>query len=150
MAAVDEVERRTGTTTDGCSPFSNAGAVAGKIALIERGLCGFAVKARNATNAGAAAVIIYNNAANVNGAPPGMADDGINGAFVLIPTVSLRRADGLAILGQLGAAYRWTSAWISPFAPVPMRRIAPGSTRRFRSSVDRRSRTTTPWRRATC
>jgi hypothetical protein len=87
-AAVDAVEVG-GTSTDGCSPFSNV--VVGKIVLIERGLCGFAVKA-----------IIYNNAANVNGAPPGMADDGINGQFVLIPTVSLRRADGLAILGQLG------------------------------------------------
>ena len=52
-------------------PFTNAGAIAGKIALIERGLCGFAVKARNATDAGAAAVIIYNKAANVNAAPPG-------------------------------------------------------------------------------
>ena len=101
-AAADAVEAG-GTSTDGCSPFSNAAAVAGKIALIERGLCGFAVKARNATAAGAAAVIIYNNVANVNAAPPGMADDGVNGAFVLIPTVSVRRADGLAILGQLGA-----------------------------------------------
>lgn len=101
VAAVDEVEVG-GTSTDGCSPFINAAAVAGKIALIERGLCGFAVKARNATNAGAAAVIIYNNAANVNAAPPGMADDGINGVFVTIPTVSLRRADGLAIVAQLG------------------------------------------------
>jgi hypothetical protein len=76
--------------------------VAGKIALIERGLCGFAQKARNATNAGAAAVIIYNNVANVNAAPPAMGDDGINGQFVLIPAVSLRRADGLTIVGQLG------------------------------------------------
>ncbi len=64
--------------------------------------CGFAVKARNATNAGATAVIIYNNAANVNSAPPGMADDGINGVFVTIPTVSLTRADGLSIVSQLG------------------------------------------------
>ncbi len=101
-AAADAVEAG-GTATDGCSPFANAGAVAGRIVLIERGLCGFAVKARNATNAGALAVIIYNNLANVNAGPPGMADDGVNGAFVLIPTVSLRRADGLAVLGQLGA-----------------------------------------------
>ena len=92
-----------GTSTDGCSPFSNAGAVAGKIALVERGLCGFAQKARNATDAGAAAVIVYNNAANANAGPPGMADDGINGQFVLIPTVSLRRADGLAILAELAS-----------------------------------------------
>jgi len=101
VAVADAVEVG-GTDTDGCSPFSNAGAVAGRIALIERGFCGFAVKARNATDAGAVAAIIYNNTANVNGGPPGMADDGINGVFVLIPTVSLRRADGLAILGELG------------------------------------------------
>jgi hypothetical protein len=103
VAAEDAVEVG-GTSTDGCSPFNNAAAVAGRIALIERGLCGFAVKARNATNAGAAAVIIYNNAANATAGPFGMADDGLNGAFVTIPTVSLRRADGLAILGALPGA----------------------------------------------
>jgi hypothetical protein len=101
VAAVDAVETG-GTSTDGCSPFTNAAAVAGRIALVERGLCGFAVKARNATAAGAIAVVIYNQAANVNAAPPGMAGDGVNDAFVTIPAVSVRRADGLAILGQLG------------------------------------------------
>jgi hypothetical protein len=102
VPAEDAVEA-LGTSTDGCSPFTNAAAVKGNIALIERGSCGFAVKARNASEAGAAAVIIYNNAANVNGGPPGMADDGVNGAFVTVPTVSLRRADGLAILGQIAS-----------------------------------------------
>jgi PA domain len=91
------------TTTDGCSPFSNAAAVAGNIALIERGGCGFAVKARNASVAGAAGVIIYNQLANAAAAPPGMAGDGINDLFVTAPTVSLSRADGLAIVGQPGA-----------------------------------------------
>ncbi len=100
VAAVDVVEGAGFTTTDGCSPFTNASKVAGAIALIERGGCGFAVKARNATDAGAIGAIIYNQAANVNAAPPGMADDGINGAFVTIPTVSLTRADGLAIAAQ--------------------------------------------------
>ena len=100
VAAQDAANAAGPTTTDGCTAFTNAAAVAGKIALVERGTCGFAVKARNATNAGAFAVIIYNNAANVNAAPPGMADDGINGAFVTIPAVSMTRADGLAILGQ--------------------------------------------------
>ena len=74
--------------------------MAGKIALIERGTCGFAVKARNAAAAGAVAAIIYNNAANATVAPPAMADDG--GPAVTIPAVSLSRPDGLAILGQLG------------------------------------------------
>ena len=101
VAAVDAVEVG-GTSTDGCSPLTNAGAVAGRIALVERGLCGFAVKARTATEAGAIGVIIYNQAANVNAAPPGMADDGINGAFVTVPTISIRRADGLAIAAASG------------------------------------------------
>jgi hypothetical protein len=100
VAAVDAVDVG-GTSTDGCTPFTNAGAVAGKIALIERGLCGFAVKARNATDAGAIGVIIYNNVANANAAPPGMADDGVNGAFVTIPTVSVRRTDGTDIVAAL-------------------------------------------------
>ncbi|MEO5823227.1 MAG: PA domain-containing protein [Vicinamibacteraceae bacterium] len=106
VEAVDAVEGGVigATPTDGCSAFTNAAAIAGQIALIERGQCGFAVKARNATQAGAAAVIIYNNntAANANAAPPGMAGDGINDAFVTVPTVSLRRADALAIVAQLG------------------------------------------------
>lgn len=102
-ATVGPPPTAAGTTTDGCSPFTNAAAVSGNIALIERGLCGFALKARNATNAGAVGVIIYNNAANAAAGPPGMADDGVNGAFVTIPTVSLSRTDGLAIVGQPGA-----------------------------------------------
>lgn len=101
-AAVDVVEATPGSTsTDGCSPFANAAAMIGKIALVERGACGFVVKARNATAAGAVGVIIYNNAANAAAAPPSMAGDGINDPFVLIPAVSVRRDAGLAILGQL-------------------------------------------------
>jgi hypothetical protein len=113
ISAVDVAEPAApplaaGTTTDGCSPFSNAAAVAGKIVLIERGLCGFAVKGRNATDAGAVAAIIYNNAANAAAAPPGMADDAVNGAFVTIPVVSLSRADGLAVLGQAAGGVSMT------------------------------------------
>lgn len=113
VAAQDAVETG-GTSTDGCSAFSNAAAVAGKIVLIERGLCGFAVKSRNATNAGAIAAVIYNQAANVNAAPPGMADDGVNGAFVTIPVVSLRRADGLAIVGQFAGGGVTASISVDP------------------------------------
>jgi PA domain len=100
VAALDAADAAGPSTTDGCSAFTNAAAVAGHIALVERGTCGFALKARNATNAGASAVIIYNNAANANAAPPGMADDGVNGPFVTIPSVSMTRPDGLAIIGQ--------------------------------------------------
>jgi len=100
VAAADDANAAGPSTTDGCTAFTNAALVLGKIALVERGTCGFAVKARNATNAGAVAVIIYNNAANAANPPPGMADDGINGPFVTIPSISMNRPDGLAILGQ--------------------------------------------------
>jgi PA domain len=103
VAAQDAADAAGPTTTDGCSAFTNAAAIDDKIALVERGGCGFALKARNATEAGASAVMIYNQAANAAAAPPGMADDGINGQFVTIPAVSLTRADGLGIVGQLGA-----------------------------------------------
>src|SRR5687768_16425864 len=101
LVALDQIEVG-GNQIDGCTPFTNATEMAGKIALIERGgACGFAVKARNATEAGAVAAIIYNQPANGGAAPPGMGDDGINGAFVTIPTISLRRLDGVDIFSAL-------------------------------------------------
>ncbi|MFL6196486.1 MAG: IPTL-CTERM sorting domain-containing protein [Thermoanaerobaculia bacterium] len=74
-------------TTDGCSPLTNAAAVAGNIALIDRGTCGFVVKTKNAQDAGAIAVIIANTAAgafnNLAGVDP----------TVTIPTVMATFAD---------------------------------------------------------
>jgi hypothetical protein len=98
VEAIDSVDDGR---NNACSPITNTAAVAGRIALLERGPCTFAFQARQASAAGAAAVIIYNNAANANGGVPFMSDDGINGAFVTVPTVGLSRADGLAILAQL-------------------------------------------------
>jgi hypothetical protein len=103
VPAQDAADVAGPATTDGCSPFTNAAAIAGNIALVERGTCGFVVKARNATNAGAVGVIIYNNAANAAAAPPGMAGNGTDDPFVTIPAVSLNRDDGLAIVAQPGA-----------------------------------------------
>lgn len=81
------------STSDGCEPL--VGFPAGSIALIDRGTCGFVVKAKTAQNAGAVAVIIANNAA---GAPPGMA--GVD-PTVVIPTVSVTIGDGNTIKGAL-------------------------------------------------
>jgi Zn-dependent M28 family amino/carboxypeptidase len=44
----------------GCEPADFAGFTDGNIALVQRGTCDFEVKARNAEDAGASAVIIYN------------------------------------------------------------------------------------------
>ncbi|MDF1521318.1 MAG: M28 family metallopeptidase [Trueperaceae bacterium] len=47
--------------TPGCDAADFAGFPAGHIALISRGACTFAIKATNAYDAGASAVVIYNN-----------------------------------------------------------------------------------------
>jgi hypothetical protein len=149
VEGLDAADAAGPATTDGCTAFTNAGDIAGRIVLVERGTCGFAVKARNATNAGAAAMLLYNNAANAAAGPPGMADDGVNGAFVTIPSVSVRRADGLAILAAAGAgvimdigidlsirAGADASGRTRMFAPFP---VAGGSSISHYDSVARRN-----------
>ena len=61
VLALDAANTDGPTTTDGCTAFTNAAAVAGKIAVIDRGVCLFVEKAKNAQNAGAVGVVIFNN-----------------------------------------------------------------------------------------
>lgn len=71
------------TTANGCeAPFVNAAAVAGKIALVDRGVCGFTVKVKNAQDAGAIAVVVADHS-------PGSAS-GMGGADPTITISSLR------------------------------------------------------------
>lgn len=56
-------------TTDGCDVVTNAAAVAGKIALVDRGNCAFTTKVLNAQNAGALGVIIGNIDVSIYAAP---------------------------------------------------------------------------------
>ncbi|HEY0511563.1 MAG TPA: PA domain-containing protein [Thermoanaerobaculia bacterium] len=82
------------STTDGCSPLTNS--LAGKIALLDRGTCGFVVKVKNAQNAGAIAVLI---ADNVAGSPPG----GMAGVdpTITIPSARISLADGNRVKSAL-------------------------------------------------
>ena len=48
------------STRDGCQPIQNAGEVAGKIALVDRGNCAFITKATNLQAAGAIGALIAN------------------------------------------------------------------------------------------
>ncbi|MBG0566525.1 M28 family peptidase [Actinoplanes sp. NEAU-A11] len=50
----------TPTSTSGCEAADFNGFVAGRIALIQRGTCGFATKIRNAGFAGASGIIVFN------------------------------------------------------------------------------------------
>ncbi|WP_163988535.1 myxosortase-dependent M36 family metallopeptidase [Pyxidicoccus caerfyrddinensis] len=76
------------STTDGCSPLTNAAAVAGKIALMDRGTCAFTVKAATAQAAGAIGLLIADNAAGFV-SPLGGTATGIT-----IPAVRITLADG--------------------------------------------------------
>ena len=65
--------------------------VAGKIVLVERGVCAFAEKTQNATAAGAAGVVIYNNEA---GPLNGTLGERLEGSA---PSVALLQADGQSL-----------------------------------------------------
>ncbi|HSS76067.1 MAG TPA: S8 family serine peptidase [Thermoanaerobaculia bacterium] len=90
VIALDPADGAGPLTTDGCSPLTNAAAVAGKIAIIDRGTCGFAVKAKNAQNAGAVGVIIANSA-SAFGNMAGFDET------ITIPTVMVQQADGTTL-----------------------------------------------------
>lgn len=105
---------RTGTATsvdDGCNPLP-AGSLAGKIVLIRRGTCGFHVKALNAQNAGAAAVVIYNNVAGLQNIT--VAGD----PAITIPVVSVSAADGELLDGRI-AGGAVTLTWQDMVVYVP-------------------------------
>ncbi len=84
-------------TSDGCNSLTNASAIAGNIALIDRGTCTFVTKVRNVQNAGAVAAIIRNH---LSDATFTMADDG-TGRDIDIPSVMIGRSDGDTIKGAL-------------------------------------------------
>ncbi len=89
--------------TSGCEPADFAGFPAGSIALIQRGTCEFGVKAINAQNAGASAVIIFNqgNTELRSGLVSGTLF-GMNQQPLAIPVVGASFADGVA-LAQAGS-----------------------------------------------
>jgi hypothetical protein len=91
VVALDASDASGPSTTDGCTAITNVAAVAGHIALMDRGTCGFVVKAKNAQDAGATGVIIANNtAANP---PPGM---GGTDPSITLPAIMITQANGAA------------------------------------------------------
>jgi minor extracellular serine protease Vpr len=76
------------TPANGCTTISEN--LTGMIALIDRGVCSFTTKIRNAQNAGAVGVLVVNNVA---GDPVAMGHDGTD-PFPTIPAAMLGMEDG--------------------------------------------------------
>ena len=85
-----------GSAGDACSPLVNGAAVAGKIALIDRGNCAFTIKVKNAQDSGAVAVIIADNAG-------GNAVAGMSGSdpLITIPSLRVSQNTGIAVKAAL-------------------------------------------------
>ena len=89
-----------------CEPLP-AGSLAGRIALIERGVCEFSVKVFNAQVAGAIGAIVYNNEAG--GENLILMGAGARADEVTIPAIFVQRSTGVALIewyGRTGAAAR--------------------------------------------
>src|SRR4051794_4771823 len=103
------------TTNDGCAAFP-AHSLAGKIAFIRRGTCGFYNKALNAQHADAAAVVLYNNqpgALNPTVAPVAPATEPIS-----IPVAAITAPDGAAIFADVTASH--TLTWTAQVIETPL------------------------------
>ncbi len=83
--------------------LDNAAAVAGKVALVDRGTCFFTVKAQNVQAAGAIGMVLANNVPDPSAL--GMSGDDES---ITIPVVSVTQADGATLRANLagGVAVR--------------------------------------------
>lgn len=107
IQVVDQSDGKTGLACDASLSAANAAAVNGKIALVDRGVCGFAVKTKTLQNAGAIGVIIADNTAG--SPPPGLGGDD---ATVTIPAVRITLADGVSLKNALGKRTRTKTAGV--------------------------------------
>jgi Zn-dependent M28 family amino/carboxypeptidase len=99
-AAVTTLPAPPADASPGCEAADFAGFPAGNVALIRRGVCTFAIKATNAYNAGAAAVIIYNN-------QPGVINGTLGNDFALnIPVTSVTADVGAQLAATPGLVMR--------------------------------------------
>lgn len=82
--------------TDGCDNITNGAAIAGKIAVVDRGQCTFISKVQALQALGALAVVVVNNAP---GAPITMG--GTDPGGITIPAVMVSMANGQVIKGAM-------------------------------------------------
>jgi hypothetical protein len=83
---------KAGTQQDGCSAYTNAGAVNGNVALVSDGRCSFVEKAKAAQAAGASALLIADTATGSFAITPVGSD-----STITIPVYGITKKDGDAV-----------------------------------------------------
>jgi len=86
-------------STDGCAAFGAADAAA----IIDRGVCGFVIKVKNAQNAGAVAVLIADNVV------AGLSGLGGADASITIPAARITKASGDTLKLAIAASVKYGS-----------------------------------------
>jgi minor extracellular serine protease Vpr len=107
-----------GAANDGCEAEHYDGFPSGHVALVRRGTCFFYYKAINAENAGAPAVVLYNNQPGL--LTPNLAPEFPGQPPVTIPVVMVTQVDGNLIVGIVEegpTTLTWGTQTAS--APVP-------------------------------
>lgn len=99
LGSLATITSQAGELGPGCLPFNaaNTASVKGKVPIINRGGCNFALKVKNAQDAGAVAVLLANNAAGAF--VPGGTDPTIK-----IPSVGILQSDGEILKAAVAAA----------------------------------------------
>ncbi len=102
------------THSDGCTSISSE--AAGDLAIVDRGICTFSTKVRNAIAVGAVGVVVINNVA---GDPIPMAKDGLGGDD--LPAVMIGLDEGAALRASgatTASAVETFSEFITPNADI--------------------------------
>ena len=119
-------ENATGTTNDACQALTNGSEIAGNIAFIERGVCAFVDKVKNAQDAGAVAVIVVNrNDDNRTDYTPAPITMGGSDSSITIPSVMINGNYKTKIVNALNAGKVTVSLAFENFASTG-RTVSPG------------------------
>lgn len=97
VRVVDDNTQPGPDPNDGCGNITNGAAISGNIALVRRGTCNFSDKVYRAQQAGATAVLVFNNVAT---GLPGMGA-GVNAGLVTIPSIGITQAEGNSLVANL-------------------------------------------------
>ena len=101
----------TAAPNEACNALTNGAAMAGNIAILYRGSCGFSLKVLNAQNAGAVAVIVVNNVADTALVTMAGGDDGDS---VTIPSIFVTQADGQTLINALASGVNVSIGTLPP------------------------------------